>query len=310
MVCVWGIPASFSHRVRLALQAAGLGLAIVTAPAVAADQQSSDQPQIDVSNLTKEAPRAYDSYWREVWVGADVSADSWLMYSGATIAPWSHIHKDGFRLRTAFGYGQYKYDGTVDIGRTAEGEVDRIAQTFRADTSFADVLAGYQWQLGPVTTKLLVGASFISHNITPFDEENFSTGDEFGIKGVLELWYNMSPESWSSLDLSYSTAHETATIRARSGYRLTPSWSVGLEGGLNFDGQGQCKIRLPQQKDCKLNANDTETGSLYDYGRVGLFARHEWDGGEVSASVGAIGYDGSGSSDIEPYVTLNWITQF
>ncbi len=205
------------------------------------------------------------------------------------------------------GYGQYSYDGFI-AGTTNRNH----KQKFNASTAFADVLAGYLMQWGPVTVKAFAGVSFIEHDIAPFDTENFAAGDDVGVKGVIELWMNTGKRSWASLDLSYSTAHETAAIRTRSGYRWTPSWSFGAEGGLNLDGQGQCKIRLPEQTGCRLNVNDVIPKTLFDYGRTGLFARYEWDGGEVSVSAGALGQVLSPTGDIqfEPYATVNWIMQF
>jgi hypothetical protein len=49
--------------------------------------------------------------WREIWSGADVSGHVWLLYSGATVAPYSNIFDDGLRLRVAGGYGGYTYAG-------------------------------------------------------------------------------------------------------------------------------------------------------------------------------------------------------
>ena len=41
--------------------------------------------------------------WREVWAGAQVSGNVWLLYSGLTVAPHSHMFDDGLRLRIASG---------------------------------------------------------------------------------------------------------------------------------------------------------------------------------------------------------------
>ncbi len=237
---------------------------------------------------------------REVWSGADISSKGWLVYSGATVAPFGHIHENGLRLRATVGYGAYTYTGYP------------VLKKFDATTAFADVLVGYLYRYNSLTAKAFVGVSFIDHTITPFDTENISINAAFGAKGVLEFWYNSSPKAWSSLDLSYTTAHETAAVRMRSGYRLWPQISVGVEGGFNIDGQAQCKIRLPTQKGCHLNENDTDVKSLLDFGRTGLFARYEWTGGEVSLSAGGMGQilQQDGTVNVDPYVTANWIMQF
>jgi len=30
--------------------------------------------------------------WREIWVGADATENTWLVYSGMTLSPFGHIH--------------------------------------------------------------------------------------------------------------------------------------------------------------------------------------------------------------------------
>ncbi len=54
-------------------------------------------------------PPQYD--WREVWAGAQASGNVWLLYSGLTVAPHSHMFDDGLRLRITSGYGGYSYEG-------------------------------------------------------------------------------------------------------------------------------------------------------------------------------------------------------
>ncbi len=241
-----------------------------------------------------------DVRWREVWAGADISESVWLVYSGATVAPMSQIHAPGPRLRVVTGYGAYTYP---DIGRDGE---------FEATTYFGDLLAGWLWRLDPLTVKVFAGATWIDHEIAPLDPETVVIGADWGPKAVIELWLNSGERMWTSLDLAYTTAHDTASVRMRSGYRIWPQFSVGLEGGLNVDGQAQCKMRLPDEG-CHLSPKDPEVKSLLDYGRTGLFARYEWTGGEVSLAAGVIGQPYSASTgdlDLHPYATLNWIMQF
>jgi Cellulose biosynthesis protein BcsS len=281
-------PGVLSGATARALTASALLLfiACTTAPRMAS-AGSSDTPEQRIK-------------WREIWAGADVSKNVWLLYSGATVAPFGDIHQDGVRLRAVAGYGQYTYTGYPRY------------ETFHATTVFADVLAGYLVRWGPLTAKAFAGVSFIDHQIEPLDAENISISGQAGAKGVLEFWYNVSPKAWSSLDLAYTTAHDTASARMRSGYRVWPQVSVGVEAGLNLDGQAQCKMRLSTQKHCLLDDNDTHVKSLLDFGRTGVFARYEWDGGEISVSGGGMGQilDASGDLNLDPYVTANWILQF
>ena len=120
----------------------------------------------------------------------------------------------------------------------------------------------------------------------PLDPENPVQGQAFGPKLVTELWLNMGPSAWSSLDLSWTSAHQTAAARSRTGYRIFGDVSLGIEGG--------------------LNAND-----LGEDARAGLFARYAWNGGEFSLASGFSGrFLDEAESLRDPYVTANLLTQF
>ncbi len=212
----------------------------------------------------------------EVWAGADVSSHAWLLYTGATIAPCGGMFDDGVRFRAATGYGGYTYTG------------ERFAQlrSYTAKTAFADVLIGYLKRLGPLTAKAFVGASAIEHDIRPDDPQNPVNGLEYGPKVVTELWLNMGSAAWSSLDLSWTSAHQTYAGRVRSGYRLLDNVSFGAEGAVNG------------------NALDKDA-------RGGLFLRYEWTGGEVSLAGGVAGRFFEDASDMtDPYATMNWLMQY
>lgn len=246
---------------------------------------------------------------REIWAGADLSSNVWLLYSGVTLAPWSGIHEPGFRFRAAGGYGGYSYD------REAEKIPDPNnprATHLTAQTYFADVLVGYLARYGDLTAKAFVGAAIISHEISPTDEETVAIGEEVGIKGVVELWLNIGERGWGSLDVSWASAHDTRTARTRLGYRVWPKLSVGLEAGINLNSQGECRMQGPGASGCKLpDDTDVDRAELLDYARGGVFARYEWGASEASLGVGVLGDSlGDDGTEVSPYVTVNWLTQF
>jgi hypothetical protein len=214
--------------------------------------------------------------WREVWSGADVGSHVWLLYSGVTVAPHSNVFEDGIRLRVAGGYGGYSYVG--------ERRGQLVA--FTAETAYAEAFVGYLKRLGPVTAKAFVGIAAIEHDVSPIDPDNPVQGQEVGPKLVTELWINMGASAWSSIDLSWTTAHQTSAARLRSGYRVWGDASLGIEAA--------------------INAND-----MGEDARAGMFARYAWNGGEVSL---AGGYSGRFLDDAQalrdPYLTANWLTQF
>lgn len=213
--------------------------------------------------------------WREVFSGVDAANDQWLAYSGMTFALRSaDIYSDGWRLRVGGGYGRYSYDSApshtncgVAVQNDICGEEGRTAQRFEVAHSYAEVLLGYYLQLGQLTAKAFAGASMSSQHHLKRDPNNDDDGTEFGVKGALELWLTLDSDSWSSLDLSYSTARNESAARWRSGWRLLPALSIGPE--LRYD-------------------KNIETGNNAWNGRAGLFTRYEWSGGEISLAGGGL----------------------
>jgi hypothetical protein len=229
-----------------------------------------------MSSVLAIAEEPYQPGWREVWSGADATSHVWLVYSGATVAPHANIFEDGLRLRVAGGTGGYSYTG--------ERRGELVA--FTAKTAFAEALVGYLKRFGPLTAKAFVGIAGIEHDITPLDPENPVQGQELGPKLATELWLNMGASAWSSLDVSWTSAHQTSAARSRTGYRVFDDVSLGIEGG--------------------LNAND-----LGEDARAGLFARYAWNGGEFSLAGGFSGrFLDEAESLRDPYVTVNLLTQF
>lgn len=235
-------------------------------------------------------PKQENDRHYEIWTGADVSDNAWLVYSGTTLAPLGDIHQDGLRLRFVGGYGRYSYQ-SFDLNSLA-------AQSFDAKATFADALVGYLWRLDPLILKLFVGASFSDHRIYPVDLNNRVQGPEVGVKGLAEFWFNIGEKGFASLNLAWSQAHMTRSARARLGYKITPEFSFGPEIGLNVDRQGDYKI---SEEHLKFRSE------LMDYGRIGMFARYQWHGGEIAASAGLVG---DFRDERSAYATLNWITQF
>ncbi len=236
----------------------------------------SSTVQMSFAPRSARADPAAPVYSREVWVGADAAPHVWLLYTGSTIAPTGGIFEDGLRLRAATGYGQYTYTG----------ERNGILRSFTAQTLFTDALVGYLKRMGPLTAKVFAGASAIEHDIAPFDPQNPVEGLDYGPKVVAELWLNMGSSMWSSLDLNWTSAHDTYSGRLRTGYRVVEHVTLGIEA--RVDG----------------NALDQDT-------RGGVFYRYDWASGELSVAGGVSGRMLENASDMtDPYATLTWLTQY
>ncbi|MEM7774587.1 MAG: cellulose biosynthesis protein BcsS [Pseudomonadota bacterium] len=179
----------------------------------------------------------------EAWTGVIVRGSNWSGYTGATISPFAGITDEGLRLRVVTGYGGYSYDRTASVPVTTTGkghettDVREVTMTYDAEYSFADVLIGYQFQTGPLTTKVFVGPSTTFYTMTPRDMD-FMERSEYGVKGALEFWYNATDQIFLKADvaggyyLDNDKTFATVDVNTAAGYRLGSDWQLGVEAAL------------------------------------------------------------------------------
>lgn len=212
----------------------------------------------------------------EAWAGADAMPHSWSVYGGVTTSLWGDLRDPGLRLRSAAAYGVYSYTSPRWNG------VARVPVKFDGEQHYTDVLLGYHAMIGPWIVKVFAGATQAEHTLRPFDTENGVQGERIGFKGALESWLAIGQVAFVQSEINWSSVFETYGARLRAGYRLSEAISAGLEGAANG------------------NAN-------YDAGRLGVFGRLEWKGGEFSAS-GGVGADRSGTA--MPYGSVGVLFRF
>lgn len=212
----------------------------------------------------------------EAWAGADATLHAWSVYVGSTYAPFGDVRSDGLRIRSAGGVGAYSYTSPRFDG------VSGVPVHFKGTQSYADLLLGWQQTLGPWTIKAFAGASRETHTLTPFDDENEVQGERIGLKAALETWLSLGDWAFVQSEASWSEAFAARGARVRTGYRLNPAWSTGVEAA--YVG----------------NAN-------YEAGRLGAFGRFEWTRGEISLSGGIAG-DRSG--DAGAYGSIGLLYRF
>ncbi len=194
----------------------------------------------------------------EAWGGAEATSHSRSFYGGMTTAISGDVRTDGFRLRSAAGYGTYSYTSPRWDGR------QRTPVHFEGVQSFNDVMLGYHHAIGPWIVKFYAGWTQDSHLLAPFDTENSVQGKKSGVKAALETWLNIADKAFIQSETSWTEVFDTYGGRVRLGYRINPAVSMGLEGAANGN-------------------------AVYDSGRAGSFARFEWSHGEISASGGVAG---------------------
>ena len=213
--------------------------------AAAGDWSSTVVPEIQVYNY-------------EAWGGAEATSHSRSYYGGMTTALSGDVRTDGFRLRSAAGYGTYSYTSPRWDGQK------KTPVHFEGVQSFQDVMLGFQYAMGPWIVKVYAGWTQDQHLLSPFDTKNPVQGKSDGVKGAIETWLNVADKAFVQSEMNWTEVFNTYGGRVRLGYRINPALSMGLEAAANGN-------------------------AVYDSGRAGSFARFEWSGGEISASGGVAG---------------------
>ncbi|CAN0267882.1 unnamed protein product, partial [Phaeothamnion confervicola] len=206
----------------------------------------------------------------ETWTGGEATRHSWSAWTGATWSPFGKLSDVGWRFRVSGGGGQFG-----------------SRQSIYGTSAFADLLIGYQVGIGAVTLKAFAGGTFDGVMLQPVEQPPTAFSTQTGAKGVVETWVNWTSEVWSQVDLAYASVHRTYSGRIRTGYRVMPDVSIGVEVG-------------------------SFTKIDYENQRVGAFLRYEWLGGEISAAGGisSEATSGAGRGSRPPYGTLVYLTRF
>ena len=215
---------------------------------------------------------------REAWAGAEAFKHVWSLYTGSTYAPFGNLRQDGLRTRAVSAMSQYTYGGRRFDPVTG----DAIWQNFRGAGRTTDLLVGYQGRLSDLTWKLFVGYQHAVVMLGPSDPETTVQGARHGAKGALELWYNLTPSQWASLDLTYATPFRSFSHRLRVATKATDAISVGAEAAAFGHQEGSTR-------------------------RVGAFLRYDNGTHEVSGSVGWSMPRGDAG---HAYGTVQWLYRF
>ena len=225
----------------------------------------------------------------EISGGAEVAGPSWSAYSTTLVAlsalsksASGGIRDDGWRLRAGAGYWRYADDPVKWVPGLGDHKV-----SLKRTGSFADLLLGYHKSLGELTVKAYVGIAYSNERWLQDGADAGSPGSDVSAKVLVESWLNLTPSAFAQLDAGWTSLHSTITARARLGYRVLPSLSIGPEGGY-------------------WSAVDAESDTGVASWRYGAFARFEWASGEVSVSAGAS--DEKQGTDY--YATINALMRF
>lgn len=162
-----------------------------------------------------------------IFGGGDVSESGYFAYAGGGFRPNGDIDSSGLLLRGFVGAGSYEYDA----GGPTDAQDDLVT---------LDLMVGGQ-SVGERTRFAgYIGANFQDHSISD-DPFNDMDGDEWGIKGQVEVYSEPSDNTMFLGILSYSSASETYFGLGRAGWRLGDGGvfvgpEIGFSGNERYDG--------------------------------------------------------------------------
>jgi hypothetical protein len=172
--------------------------------------------------------------------------------------------------------------GAIITGATSWARRGRSADGSLATTFSPTFLIGFQFQWNQTTAKLFVGGNREEHFIDPTDPHARARDASYGAKATAEIWHWFSKGHWGALSATYATTFDTYKVEARTGYRLTSEFDIGIEGRV-------------------------EGNVDYDAGRIGGFATLRLYETAITASAGV-----SGDHDMKtsPYATIGVFVRY
>lgn len=178
---------------------------------VSGNARAFDLTELLVPNLARDwlADRV------ELFNGVDATQNSWFAYGGLGWSLNGPLDRGGFRVRFFGGSGRYVY---------TSGSLRH-----RSNVTAAEIMLGYQWQVGRLTAKLHAGPAYEEHDIAPPDPGNAAAGTNFGAKLLAETWLDLGANAWLSADASYFTATQGYAGFVRLGYRPFAWMAFGPE---------------------------------------------------------------------------------
>ncbi len=154
---------------------------------------------------------------REIYSGVSASGGAVFGYLTGVAAIGGGLYSPGWRMRAMAGHGRYSYFSA--------------ATRIRGKVSAVEVMPGFQLVRGRFILKLYGGAHFERHDLNRSDPGNAKKGNRLGLKGVGELWVDIGKKAFASLDVSYSSVYSARAAKARLGWRVLRSISLGPELG-------------------------------------------------------------------------------
>ncbi len=215
--------------------------------------------------------------------GHDIWRNSAFLYGGLLVAPGG-FDRDGLMLKLLYSNGAYRYKSGYLGGREVIG-----AQFV------GDLMPGWRIKRHGVEIKFFFGLDVEQHRLWPNDPSGKLRGGAIGARVAAEFWYEPTPATLLTGDISL------ASIAINNSARLAYGWRVFEDGWRVFDerlGGGGFYLGPEIQYFASDGYRHWRIGSHLTGLKIG---RYEWSA--------AIGWASDSDSRSSPYVRLNFLTR-
>ncbi|MGO9543392.1 MAG: cellulose biosynthesis protein BcsS [Rhodomicrobium sp.] len=226
----------------------------------------------------------------ESYAGADYDSRSADLTTSLVWSPFNPINQPGLRI---------KLDGLADVYGVTNASI--FGKGFQPGDimGLGDVMAGYQFNRGPVWIKLYAGASYELQARLIWQAGQVVQQQSWGAAAAVESYWQASDRVWTSANISWLQPGNTTSIYSRAAYEFYHG------SGLKISAGGEAGFTLS-------NADDFKEGKaldLYnDYVRGGGLLNLRYGSHDLSLSGGLS--QANDEAAWRPYATIRYGRQF
>jgi len=227
----------------------------------------------------------------ETYVGADYDRRAASAVSSSVWSVFGPVNQPGFRL---------KLDGLANVYGNTNATV--FSSSFMAADlkGVGDIMAGYQFNRGPVWIKLYAGAAYQVQTRLLWSVGEISKEQAKGAAAAIETYWRASDRVWASLNASWLQPDSAASLYSRAAYEVYRS-----DGGLKVSAGGEAGLSVN-------NADNFKEGRALDlynnYVREGALINLRYGANDLTLSGGMS--QASGDAASRPYATISYGRQF
>ncbi len=227
----------------------------------------------------------------ETYGGADSDSRSASLTDSIVWSLFSPVNQPGLRI---------KLDGLADAYGDTNASI--FTKSFQPGgiIGLGDIMAGYQFNRGPVWIKLYAGAAYEFQERLIYQAGQTVQQQSWGAAASIESYWQASDHIWTSANISWLQPGNTTSVYSRAAYEIYRSG-----GGLKISAGAEAGFTLS-------NADDFKEGKaldLYnDYVRGGGLVNLRYGSHDLSLSGGLS--QANDDSAWRPYATIRYGRQF